>query len=118
MDIRNQGREWLDDSEQMARNIWLAGLGVYGKTLEEGKDLEGKSAELFETLIAEGRNVENSTRETIEKQVSSTSRNVERRVQDLFAKMSGVDPERIDNLNDKVDALTAMVEKMAKEQMQ
>ncbi|QIZ75542.1 phasin family protein [Ferrimonas lipolytica] len=113
MDIRTQGQEWLEDSEQMARNIWLAGLGVYGKTLEEGRGLEGKTTELFDSLVEQGREVESRTRDTIETQVASTNRNVEKRVQDLFTKMSGVDPERIETLNSKVDKLTKMVEKMA-----
>ncbi|SHI27508.1 phasin family protein [Ferrimonas marina] len=113
-DIRDKAQAWMEDSEQVARNIWLAGLGVYSKSLEEAQQLEGRSNDLFESLVEQGREVEAQTRETIEQQVGSANRNVEKRVQDLFSRLSGVKPERLDELNDKVDKLTKAVEALNK----
>ncbi|MBY5922847.1 phasin family protein [Ferrimonas balearica] len=113
IDIRDRGQEWIQDSEQMARNIWLAGLGVYSKSLEEAAERRDQTESLFDSLVDEGRNVEAQTRENVAQQVKSANQNVEARVQALFARLSGVDPRRIDQLNAKVDRLTELVAKLA-----
>ncbi|MBY5993469.1 phasin family protein [Ferrimonas balearica] len=115
VDIRDKGQEWLNDSEQMARNIWLAGLGVYSKSLEEADEQRQRTESLFDTLVEAGREVEAQTRDNVEQQVRQANRNVEARVQDLFCRLSGVNPRRIDTLNTKVDKLTELVEKLAKD---
>ncbi|MBY6188094.1 phasin family protein [Marinobacter hydrocarbonoclasticus] len=112
VDIRERGQEWLQDSEQMARNIWLAGLGVYSKSLEEAGERREQGENLFESLVDEGRTVEAQTRENVTQQVKAANHNVEARVQALFARLSGVDPRRIDQLNAKVDRLTELVAKL------
>ncbi|ADN74958.1 conserved hypothetical protein [Ferrimonas balearica DSM 9799] len=113
IDIRDRGQEWLQDSEQMARNIWLAGLGVYSKSLEEAGERREQTESLFDTLVDEGRAVEAQTRDSVAEQVRAANHNVEARVQALFARLSGVDPRRIDQLNTKVDRLTELVTKLA-----
>ncbi|WP_028117937.1 phasin family protein [Ferrimonas senticii] len=113
MDNVERHDNWLQDGEQMARNIWWAGLGVYGRSLQEGQAIEGRTSELFESLVEEGRQVEGRTRETIQQQVASTNRRVEQRVQALFGRMSGIDPNRVEQMNHKIDKLTEMVEKLA-----
>ncbi len=51
-----------------AQQIWLAGLGAFGKTQEEG-------AKVFEALVKEGRHLESRTRRIAEARVSEmTSR--------------------------------------------
>ncbi|GAA4897424.1 phasin family protein [Ferrimonas pelagia] len=114
-ELREKAQNWLEDSEQLGRNIWLAGLGVYGKSLEEAKQLEQHSTSLFDTLVEEGRAVEAETRNTIDRQVGNANRGVEQRVQALFSRLSGIDPQRIDGLNDKIDQLTDAVAVLAKD---
>src|SRR5262245_52477621 len=47
-----------------AQQIWLAGLGAFGKTQEEG-------AKVFEALVKEGRNLEARTRKLAETKIST-----------------------------------------------
>lgn len=50
----------------VARRIWLAGIGAYGKAFEEGRDrvkglsggLSSKSSDAFETLAEKGERIE------------------------------------------------------------
>lgn len=50
----------------VARRIWLAGIGAYGKAFEEGRDrvkglsggLSGKTSDAFETLAEKGERIE------------------------------------------------------------
>jgi hypothetical protein len=50
----------------VARRIWLAGVGAYGKAFEEGRDrvkglsggLSGKTSETFESLAEKGEKIE------------------------------------------------------------
>lgn len=53
-------------SGDMARRIWLAGIGAYGKAFEEGRDmmrgvsgnLSGKTSDAFESLAEKGEKLE------------------------------------------------------------
>jgi poly(hydroxyalkanoate) granule-associated protein len=47
-----------------AQQIWLAGLGAFGKTQEEG-------AKVFEALVKEGKHLEARTRKLAESKVSA-----------------------------------------------
>lgn len=50
----------------VARRIWLAGIGAYGKAFEEGRDrmkglggdISGKTSDAFETLAEKGERIE------------------------------------------------------------
>lgn len=51
---------------ESAQQIWLAGLGAFSKTQEEG-------AKVFEALVKEGRNLESRTRKLAESRVGEVS---------------------------------------------
>lgn len=55
----------------VARNLWLAGLGVYGTAFDEAvKRSEGsrkRVGELFDTFITKGTEVEGQTRDAVSK---------------------------------------------------
>ena len=54
-----------------AHQIWLAGLGAFAKTQEEG-------ARMFESLVQEGRVVEERTRKIAESKMSEVSASVDK----------------------------------------
>jgi poly(hydroxyalkanoate) granule-associated protein len=54
-----------------AHQIWLAGLGAFAKTQEEG-------ARMFESLVQEGRMVEERTRKIAESKMSEVSASVDK----------------------------------------
>ena len=62
-------KKFLDGD--VARKIWLAGVGVYGRAYSEAQDAAGKLAanagETFDQLVARGEVLEDTVREAITK---------------------------------------------------
>ena len=56
----------IETAEEVARKIWLAGLGAYGKSFEEVKrqyeKLNGETSRLFEELVSKGEKLEADTK--------------------------------------------------------
>ena len=80
-----------------AQQIWLAGLGAFSKTQEEG-------ARVFDALVKEGKSLEARTRKIAEARVSEMGRALTR---------VGVSTNReIQALAKQVETLTASVQKL------
>ena len=112
----------VDQTESLARRIWLAGLGAYGQSLEDAQQhldrAGGEASRLFQELVEKGQYIEEQSRSGIRKsiddarsaitgRVGSNARSVEemiRRVRDkvgLDAALTG----RLDTLARRVDGL-------------
>jgi len=103
----------INEAEEMARKIWLAGLGAYGKSVEEAQGrYEKLSEEANKMLVTKGETLE----EDAKSKFKSTTNDVENRVADVRKKL-GLDSEpadqRIEELSAKIDALTEAVAKLA-----
>lgn len=61
-DKKHDKEKWASELENYSRQIWLAGLGAYAKVGKEG-------VKLFETLIKDGEEAEQSAKANIEKKV-------------------------------------------------
>jgi polyhydroxyalkanoate synthesis regulator phasin len=80
-----------------AQQIWLAGLGAFSKTQEEG-------AKVFKALVKEGKGLESRTRKLAESQVSEMGRALNQ---------VGVSTNReLQALAKRVETLTASVQKL------
>jgi polyhydroxyalkanoate synthesis regulator phasin len=115
-------KEKTATAEDMARKVWLAGLGAYGKSYEEVKGrfetLSTDSNKLFAELVVKGEKLETEGKGKIEevktKVVAKTE--VEARIETVRTKLglNNTDSEqKIEELNAKIDALTAAVAKLA-----
>lgn len=71
-------RQLADKIKDSARQIWLAGLGAYTKAEED-------AGKLFERLVHEGEELENKTRDVVERQIKV----VEDRVEEVKEKATG-----------------------------
>ena len=106
----------IETAEEVARKIWLAGLGAYGKSFEEIQNqyekLNDETSKFFEELVNKGEKLEADTKDKLKKEQSS----VEKRVDDL-RKNFGLDnsdiDKKINELSKKVDALTVAVSKLS-----
>ena len=103
--------------EDTGRQVWLAGLGVYGAgwkyTVEKFDETFTKGNELINDLIATGETVETKLQEKLPKVKTI---DLESRLADLkqklgFNKVSTA--TRIEELTAKVDSLTAAVAQLA-----
>lgn len=105
--------------DKKLHNIWLAGLGAYAKSTEEVSQLSEKSKSLFDELVEKGRAIESNTKERLHTEQSHASVAIEERVQMTIQKFVGLDNERLDNIDDKIDQLTQNIEMLvAKKQEQ
>ncbi|PSW06604.1 phasin family protein [Photobacterium lipolyticum] len=103
----------VENGEGVARNIWLAGLGFYSRTLEEAQQVNEKATMAFDELVERGKEVETQTKEYIGKKVNKVADEAEAGTNGLLYRLSGIDREKLDHMDDKIDRLTQAVEKLA-----
>jgi len=108
-----------DTVQKFARNVWLAGLGAYGKGTETVTQTIDKAYEesnqLFNDLVTRGSEIQTSLEAKLKQQSL-----FEQRVDDVRAKLgltSSVSDEQIDQLSAKVDALTEIVAALAQKRL-
>lgn len=103
-------RQIIDNGEAATRNIWLAGLGIYSRSIEEAQQLNSKTSDMFDDLVERGREVEQVTKKRIGLAKERTSDYVEEQVNDAVHRVSGIDRAKLDKLDDKIARLTQVVE--------
>lgn len=115
-------KETAANAEEMARNIWLAGIGAYGKGYEEVKGrietLSTDSNKMFTELVAKGEKIEAQGKVKVEEVKTKVAEKteIEARVETLRTKLgfNKTDADqKIEELNAKIDALTDVVAKLA-----
>ncbi|KMV30863.1 phasin family protein [Photobacterium swingsii] len=104
--------------DAMVYNIWLAGLGAYAKSADEVNQISSKGKSLFDELIERGREVESTTKERVHTARSQTTVAIEERVHQVVQKLVGLDNERLDQVDDKIDQLTDTIEKLLARQQE
>jgi polyhydroxyalkanoate synthesis regulator phasin len=109
-------------AEEMARKVWLAGLGAYGKGYEEVKGrfeaLSTDSNKLFDELVVKGEKLETEGKGKVQevKTKVAAKTEIETRIETVRTKLglNNTDSDdKIEELNAKIDALTAAVAKLA-----
>jgi len=118
----NKIKETATTAEEMARKIWLAGLGAYGKGYEEAKGrievLSTDSNKFFDELVAKGEKLETEGKDKV-KQVKSdvlAKTDIDSRIEAVRAKLGFTNTKndtKVEELSSKIDALTAAVAKLA-----
>ncbi|MFT4941048.1 MAG: DNA anti-recombination protein RmuC [Paraglaciecola sp.] len=116
-------KEKAAEAEEMARKIWLAGLGAYGKGLEQAQGrmetLSSESNKLFGDLVSKGEKLETEAKGklTEAKEKITEKADIDNRVVALRSKL-GLDQsdadQKIEELSAKIDSLTLAVAKLAK----
>ncbi len=109
-------KEKFDIAEDVARKIWLAGLGAYGKSVDslqgQYEKVNADSNRVFNELVAKGEALEGEAKTKLKEKAA-----VDKRVAEVRKKL-GLDKseqaEKIDELSKKIDDLTEIVAKLAK----
>ncbi len=108
-----------DKASEIAKNIWLAGVGAYGKAVEDAQGRLEKAMEppkLFRELVKAGTALEEDAREALES-TAAARHSVENRISRVRENFHMQRPARIEDLaalHKKVDQLTRKVEKLSK----
>jgi hypothetical protein len=105
-----------DKASEIAKNIWLAGVGAYGKAVEEAQGRLEKAMEppkLFRDLVKAGTALEEDARES----TIAARHSVEDRINRVRENFHNQRPARIEDLtalHKKVDQLTRKVDQLSK----
>jgi polyhydroxyalkanoate synthesis regulator phasin len=108
-----------DKASEIAKNIWLAGVGAYGKAVDEAQGRLERAMEppkLFRDLVKAGSALEEDARSALEASAAAKS-SVEQRIQRVRDNFHMQRPARIEDiaaLQKKVDQLSRKVDKLAK----
>ena len=109
-----------DKAGEIAKNIWLAGVGAYGKAVEDAQGRLEKAGmeppKLFKELVKAGTALEDDAREALESTAAARS-SVEERINKVRENFHNQRPARIEDLNalhKKVDQLSRKVDRLTK----
>jgi len=109
-----------DTVQKFARNVWLAGLGAYGKSTETLTEQFDKayveSNQLFNELLNKGDELNKSLQQRI-----ADKTKFESKVDEVRAKLGlnqTISDEQLDALAAKVETLTAAVTLVAEQKLQ
>jgi polyhydroxyalkanoate synthesis regulator phasin len=110
-----------DKASEIAKNIWLAGLGAYGKAFDEAHDRLDKATKeperLFKDLVKKGSKLEDEVKDSLSSIRKSSASSVEERIKKVRENFNINLISRGDELaeiNAKLDALTRKVDTLAK----
>ncbi len=112
-----------DKAEQMARNVWLAGLGVYSRTFEEISDRYDNVQDRYEDINAEGQKMIDELVERgqamqgdFEQAVTKGKTSLEGRVEELKERFGGLNsfvdiPGRLRDAAEKIEEFSERMRK-------
>ena len=109
-----------DKASEIAKNIWLAGVGAYGKAVDEAQGRLERAMEppkLFRDLVKAGAALEEDAKDVLEGASENAKSSVEQRinrVRENFHMQRHARIEDIVALQKKVDQLSKKVDKLTK----
>jgi polyhydroxyalkanoate synthesis regulator phasin len=103
---------------ELAKQVWLAGLGAYGKAFDEATERYDKatkeSPKLFRELVAKGTKIENEAKEAIaDSKIGKTSSSLEQRITKMRDSVNFSFPGQVSH--DDLSRVEARLDKLAKE---
>jgi hypothetical protein len=108
-----------DKASEIAKNIWLAGVGAYGKAVDEAQGRLERAMEppkLFRDLVKAGSALEEDARGALEASAAAKT-SVEQRINRVRENFHMQRPARIEDiaaLQKKVEQLSRKVDKLAR----
>ncbi len=115
-------KEVSNQASELAKSIWLAGLGAYGRAYDEAQDRYEKASKetprLFQELVSKGSNIETQAREKLG-EVNSLGKtaSIEERISKMRASLGfghTASAEDLGRLEKKLDALSKKVDSLSK----
>lgn len=121
-DSKKNLKEVTSQAGELAKSIWLAGLGAYGRAYDEAHEAVEKASKetpkLFKELVSKGNKLEEQAKEkfgeasTLGKTVSIEERISKMRASLGFGHTASADD--LDRLEKKLDALSKKVDALSK----
>lgn len=108
-------------TSEMARRIWLAGIGAYGQAFTQAKgaldDVTGKSSAVFDDLVQKGQMLEmvgkKKGKDMLDK-AHVPDFDIDDRIKAMRARLTrgGDDDDRIDAVESRLDSIEAKLDKL------
>ena len=115
-------KEMAEKAGDLAKNIWLAGLGAYGKALDEAQGqyekvsekVSKESSRLFDELVAKGKKLEGETSDKLSEVKEKSTATLEERLAQVKSSLSftSKSAENADKLDEIVSKLDLLIEAM------
>lgn len=118
-DDKNDKGKVSDKASEIARNIWLAGVGAYGRAVDEAQDRMEKAGmetpKLFRDLVKAGAALEDEARKGLSSSRTARASVEERihRVRESFHMQLPARGEDLLALHEKIDRLTRKVDDLS-----
>ena len=109
-----------DKASEIAKNIWLAGLGAYGKAFDEAHDRLDKAAKepprLFKELVEKGSQLEDEVKDSLTSIRKARTSSVEERISRVRENfnLQLTRKSELAEINSKLDELTRKVDELSK----
>lgn len=113
-----------DKASDIAKNIWLAGLGAYGKAFDEAQERYEKvskdTTRMFDELVAKGKKLEGTTSTKLTNARTSTTTSLEDRIAKVRSSLGFGQPStedlarQIEEINEKLDLIIETIGAKAK----
>lgn len=109
-------------ASEISKNIWLAGLGAYGKAFDEASEKYSKASKdvpkLFQELVVKGAKLEEMAIGQVVDPIEKTTASIESRIEKMRASLgfgSAQKDDDIARLEAKLDQVVAAVDALSKE---
>lgn len=108
-----------DKASEIAKNIWLAGLGAYGKAFDDAQDRIDKAAKepprLFRELVEKGSIIEDEVRDSLSSIKQTSTSSVEERISKVRESFnfSFTRGQELADIHHKLDELSAKIDALA-----
>lgn len=119
-DLTKDIKEKAEKAGELAKNIWLAGLGAYGKAVDEAQGQYEKTSEkvnkesnrLFDELVAKGKELEGETQSKFAELKEKSAATLEERLAQVKANLAFTSKNaelaaKVDELSEKLDLVIA-----------
>ncbi|GAA5315803.1 MAG: hypothetical protein AseanaTS_10080 [Candidatus Pelagadaptatus aseana] len=117
MATKKQKVKAVEIKESLAKKIWLAGLGAYGRSLDGVQNryekLSEESQKLFDELVSKGEELQSDTTDLVKDKVKEGNSRLEARIEELRERLSlttSID-KRLADVNAKIDRLSKRLSK-------
>ncbi|MBT8139751.1 MAG: phasin family protein [Gammaproteobacteria bacterium] len=113
-----------DRASELAKNVWLAGLGAYGKAFDVAADKYSSASKdapkLFNELVEKGAELEQHTRDQLARPLSTPKVAIEERIEKMRTYLginakSAAKQDEVERLEKKVGQLERKLAKLAKQ---
>lgn len=106
-------KESPEKMESLAKKIWLAGLGAYGRSLDGMQHSYDKFSEeshkLFDELVSKGEAIQNDASTRVKDKVKEGNSRLEARADELKSKLSITS-----NLSNRLEEMSKKIDKLSK----